>query len=617
MKALTYEGALEEEGGMAIKTTYVLQKRASTEEEYPRPQFKRTEWYDLNGEWQFEFDDEDRGEPEKLFNQKKDLMQTIQVPYAYQSKKSGVEVDENHEVVWYKREFHWEKNTDKNLLLHFEAVDYHTKVWVNGEFIGEHEGGHTPFSFSITNAICNGENTMVVRVEDRNSVEQPVGKQSWKDDNFLCWYSRTTGIWQSVWLEEVPLQYIEDVKMTPQVEEGRLSIEASLPRQKKKAYFEANVYFKGEWIDTVGVWVKENQTSVELTANVESDQADFRVFYWTPGTPNLYDVTFQLFVDQENVDTVESYFGMRSIEIQEGRILLNRDTFYQKLILDQGYYNDSLMTGNYEQMESDLLKVKEMGFNGVRRHQTIADRRYLALCDELGLVVWAEMPSSFKFSSKSMFRMMDETREMVQKHYNHPSVIIYTLMNESWGVNEIYHREDQQAFVNALYYQTKAQDPSRLVIGNDGWEHTLTDILTIHDYNSDADSLRNSYKMDFVNGSPSKTSRKQNYAKGYAYRGEPIMISEYGGIAYGNEYSDVEWGYGSRPQTEEEVLHRLEELTKAIMENDGIQGFCYTQLTDVEQEVNGLLDHHHDYKFDPKKIKKILLSRQSNGFIFE
>ena len=185
---------------------------------------------------------------------------------------------------------------------------------------------------------------------------------------------------------------------------------------------------------------------------------------------------------------------MRSIEIQEGRILLNRDTFYQKLILDQGYYKDSLMTGDFKQMESDLLKVKEMGFNGVRRHQTIADRRYLALCDQLGLVVWAEMPSSFKFSSKSMFRMMNEARDMVQKHYNHPSVIIYTLMNESWGVNEIYHRADQQAFVNAIYYQTKAQDPSRLVVGNDGWEHTLTDILTIHDYNSDAESLRNSYQ---------------------------------------------------------------------------------------------------------------------------
>ncbi len=604
---------------MGNKTSYVLQKKTSTYEDYPRPQFKRHDWYDLNGEWQFEFDDEDLGELEKLYSQKKDFSQTIHVPYAYQSKKSGVEVNENHEVVWYKREFHWEKDSHKKLLLHFEAVDYDTKVWVNGEFIGEHEGGHTPFSFSIEKAILHGQNTIVIRVEDRNSVEQPVGKQSWKDSNFLCWYTRTTGIWQPVWLEEVPLYYIEDVNMTPLIEEGKLAIEACVPRQKKIAYFEANVYFKGEWIDTVGAWVKENQTRVELKASVEADHADFRIFYWTPDTPNLYDVTFHLREEGEVVDTVESYFGMRSIEIQDERILLNRETFYQKLILDQGYYKDTLMTADVEQMKSDLLKVKEMGFNGVRRHQTIADRRYLALCDQLGLVVWAEMPSSFKFSSTSMFRMMDESREMVRKHYNHPSVIIYTLMNESWGVNEIFHRADQQAFVNALYYQTKAQDPSRLVVGNDGWEHTVTDLLTIHDYNSDAESMRDSYqnRMDFANGSPSKTSRKQNYANGYKYNGEPIIISEYGGIAFGNESSEEEWGYGYRPRTEEEVLDRLEALTKVIMENDSIQGFCYTQLTDVEQEVNGLLDHDHESKFNSQQIRKILLSRQSNGFIFE
>ncbi|MBN8210180.1 glycoside hydrolase family 2 [Bacillus sp. NTK071] len=604
---------------MVYETTSVLERTESNYEDYPRPQMKREYWYDLNGEWQFEFDDEDRGEGEKFYLQERDLTDSIQVPYAYQSAKSGVQVDEIHEVVWYKREFHWDIDGSKKVLLHFEAVDYYTKVWVNGEYIGDHEGGHTPFSFSITNALSEGHNTVVIRVEDRNSVEQPIGKQSWKGENFLCWYSRTTGIWQPVWLEEVPTYHIEDVKMTPSVEDGKLSIEATLPRQKQKAYLEACVYFKGEWIDTVGVWVKEYQTSVELTASVDSDQANFRVYYWTPDTPNLYDVTFSLSVKNEVIDKVDSYFGMRSIEVQDGRVLLNKETFYQKLILDQGYYPDSLMTADFEQMKTDLLKVKEMGFNGVRRHQTIADRRYMTLCDQLGLVMWAEMPSSFKFTCKSMARMMDETREMVTKHYNHPSVIIYTLMNESWGVNEIYHREDQQAFVNAIYYQTKAQDPNRLIVGNDGWEHTVTDLLTIHDYNSDADSMRTSYenKSDYVNGSPSKTSRKQNYAKGYEYKGEPIIISEYGGIAYGSESREEEWGYGFRPHTQEEVIDRLTALTKVIMENDAIQGFCYTQLTDVEQEVNGLLDDRHENKFNTEEIRKILLSKQSNGFIFE
>lgn len=598
-----------------IGTKSLPKQKDSYTTDYPRPQFRRNNWIDLNGTWAFQFDDANCGEKEGWFKGGL-LTKEIQVPYAYQTEKSQADDKEQHHILWYEKAFEW-KPTENALYLHFEAVDYFTKVWVNGQFLGENEGGHTPFHFVISPYLREGENTITVRVEDDNSVEQPVGKQSWKSDNFLCWYSRTTGIWQSVWMEEVSPVHLDKLKMTPRIENSSLHVQANIQGHKQPVYLEAEVSFKGEWITTSGVWVKAHQHSVDLKMDVQSDQADFRVFYWSPDTPDLYDIRFTVKNKTETYDQVESYFGMRSIEAKGDRILLNRESFYQKLILDQGYYPGSLMTASYEQMEADLTKVKEMGFNGVRRHQTIADRRYMYLCDKLGLVMWAEMPSSFLFSNTSMSRMLDESRKMIDKHYNHPSVIIYTLMNESWGVNEIYHRDDQQHFVNALYYQAKAFDPTRLVVGNDGWEHTLTDILTVHDYNSDADSMKDSYKekASFVNGSPSRTSCKQNYAQGYHYHGEPVIISEYGGIAYGS-FENEDWGYGTRPESPEEVLDRLEKLTNVITETPYIQGFCYTQLTDVEQEVNGLLDHDHEYKFDPKQIKDIM-TQQSNGFVFE
>ncbi|SES05858.1 glycoside hydrolase family 2 protein [Salisediminibacterium halotolerans] len=606
---------------MVMKSLAAAEKKNSSAEEYPRPQFKRDAWYDLNGTWAFAFDDDDIGEKEKWYardGQGEFFTRQIEVPYAYQSKKSGIQSDEQYEVVWYRRAFHYEKNETKELLLHFEAVDYYTKVWVNGEFVGEHTGGHTPFSFPIGAAVQSGENTIVIRAEDKNSVEQPIGKQTWKSENFLCWYTRTTGIWQPVWMEEVSPLHIADLTMTPNIAESNLRIESKLSGHQQTAYLEAHVYYQGEWINSAAAWVKKGQENVEMTVNVESESADFRVFYWSPENPRLYDITLTLTAADDVADQVDSYFGMRSIEVNNGQILLNREEFYQKLILDQGYYKDALMTAGYDEMKADLLKVKEMGFNGVRRHQTIADRRYMYLCDQLGLVMWAEMPSFFSFTDQSMAAMLNESREMVKKHRNHPSVIIYTIMNESWGVNEIYHRSDQQNFVNALYYQTKAMDPSRLVVGNDGWEHTVTDILTIHDYNSNPAQVAATYQAaDFADGSPSKTSRKQNFAQGYRYSGEPIIMSEFGGIAYRSCETGNEWGYGTRPRTEEQALERFEQLIEAVAASDSLQGFCYTQLTDVEQEVNGLLNHDHTEKFPAKRIYNIIASVKSAGFTFE
>lgn len=584
---------------------------------YPRPQFIRKEWFDLNGEWDFDFDDLDIGEKEQWYEEK-EFNKKIIVPFCYQSKLSGIGDKSNHEIVWYKRTFDF-KLLEKNItFIRFEAIDYKTKVWINKKYVGVHDGGYVPFKFDITNHLINGKNEIVIRAIDENNCDQLIGKQSWKRNNFLCWYTRTTGIWQSVWMETVNDFHIESVKIIPNIDKSIVEIEAYLVGGNVEGYFEARISFRGEFIRRAGISVKNNK--VNLSIDVSFESPDFRVEYWSPDTPNLYDITFVLSDANKITDYVESYFGMRKVSTKNQKVLLNNKEFYQKLILDQGYYGDGIMTPkSIDDLINDLIKIKDMGFNGVRKHQKVEDNKYMYLCDKLGLVMWAEIPSSFEFSDKSIGNVIKDIPEIIKKHYNHPCVIIYTLLNESWGVNEIYANEKQQSLANSVYYLAKSLDNSRLIIGNDGWEHTISDILTIHDYNSEGELIRKMYadKNKLVNGSPSITSKRQNYCEGYRYRNEPIIISEYGGIGYSNIKNSKYWGYGNRPKNKEEVIERIKNITHAIMDIDDVCGFCYTQLSDVEQEINGLLDERHEYKFDPKAIREILNYKHTNGFTFQ
>lgn len=586
---------------------------------YPRPQFIREKWKNLNGSWEFEFDDKNIGIIEKWYKKKLFNMK-IEVPYVYQSKKSGININEQHNIVWYKKKFTYELSEKKELLLHFEAVDYKSDVWINGIYLGKNIGGWTPFSFNLTHFLIEGENEITIRVEDYNKCTQLIGKQSWKDENFLCWYTRTVGIWQQVWLEEVGSYRIKEFKMTTDLGKSELTVDMYIEGISKNGTLVTKISFESETIREINIGVVNGK--VRFTVDISSNSPNFRVNYWAPSTPNLYDINFTLFDQDFKSDYVESYFGIRSIEAKNGMINLNTLNFYQKLILDQGYYEDSLMTSTVTELYHDLKTIKEMGFNGVRKHQKIEDSRYMYLCDKLGLVMWAEMPSPFEFSIETMDNILRELPLMIKKHWNHPSVIVYTLMNESWGVNEIYKSTSQQNFVNSLYDLVKAYDSTRLIIGNDGWEHVKTDILAIHDYNSDFNSLKKSWnsKNEAILKPPSLTSMRQNFAENYTYDNQPIIISEFGGIAYDNN-SDYEfkdsWGYGDRPKSKNEAFERFKNLIEAVMSIDYLSGFCYTQLTDVEQEVNGLLDHKHNSKFDTKLIRKILDSNHCNGFIFK
>lgn len=585
---------------------------------YPRPQFIRKKWWDLNGDWQFAFDDQNIGQNKQIFLQDDFYPMVIKVPFSYHTKNSGIHILENHSIVWYKKSVHLQKQANKRYILNFAAVDYQCDIYINDQHIFHHIGGHTPFEVDITNAISD-DFTIIVRVEDENLVSQPIGKQAWKDSNFLCWYTRTVGIWQNVWIEEVGTIYLTDVRMTPDIDKASLEIDAFINEHDREVFLVGEISFEGHFIQRFMSSFKG--TRARFSVDVSDNQANFRLHYWHPDTPNLYDISLKLIHQDEIMDDVQSYFGMRRINTFKNKIYLNNQEFYQKLILDQGYFPDGGLTGTKQELLEDMSKIKEMGFNGARKHQKIEDARYMYLCDKIGLVMWAEFPSVFEYSPISNENILRELHAFIKKHYNHPSVICYTLLNESWGINEVYSNKQEQDFVNGLYYLTKSLDPTRLVVGNDGWEHTLTDILTIHDYNSDAIALKESYQdiFDAANGSPSKTSNRHCFCEGYSYQGIPVMISEFGGVALNINANENEqaWGYGERLNDKAAVLEKIRDLHQAVMDIDGVCGFCYTQLTDVEQEINGLLDHQHQYKFSKQEIKNILTYHHNLGFIFK
>lgn len=585
---------------------------------YPRPQFIRDQWMDLNGPWQFAFDDDDKGYMNQQFINDQFYPMEIEVPYSYHTKSSGIGLNENHPIVWYKKDLKINVEENKHYLLHFGAVDYKCDLYINEKHIYTHIGGHTPFDVDITKYITN-EFSLILRVEDYNLCTQPIGKQSWKDSNFLCWYTRTVGIWQTVYMEVVGSTYLTQVRMTPNIDDASLEVDAMIDHDDKDVWLKGEVSFEGEKITEFMTRFKGGRARINV--DVSSSSPNFRLNFWHPTSPNLYDIDFKLVKSHEILDHVNSYFGMRNIDIVGNKIYLNNQEFYQKLILDQGYFKNGGLTATVDELVADVKLIKAMGFNGARKHQKIEDARYMYLCDKLGLVMWAEMPSSFEYSTVSNENVVRELHAFINKHYNHPSVICYTLLNESWGINEVYTHKAEQNFINGLYYLTKSLDTTRLVVGNDGWEQSLTDILTVHDYNSDENSIRESYVNieEAANGSPSKTSTRHCLNQGYVYDGGPFMISEFGGVAYDtSENSEKEaWGYGERIEGKEAILNKIKALHEAVMDIDGCCGFCYTQLSDVEQEINGLLDHEHQPKFDIEDIKDILWYKHNLGFIFK
>jgi beta-galactosidase/beta-glucuronidase len=558
--------------------------------EYPRPQFQRALWMNLNGQWEFGFEDGN-------------FTRQINVPFAYQSELSGIGDSSFHDVVWYRRTFELPAEmAGRRILLHFGAVDYRASVWVNGSLAGFHEGGHVPFHLDITAALQAGANEVVVRAEDpSHALDQPRGKQYWKEKSESIFYIRTTGIWQTVWLEGVAETHLERVKMTPDIDLDEIAVEYWIAELQAGDALQIDISFGGQAVarETIHLQEANSQRRIRLQ--------DFNVHdpgrLWAPEHPNLYDIRFRVLRGEEILDEVESYFGMRKIAIEQGKVFLNNRPYYMKLVLDQGYFPDGILTPpSDEAIRRDVELTKEMGFNGARKHQKIEDPRYLYWADQLGLLVWGEMANAYTYSDQAVRRMTAEWQAAIERDYNHPCIVAWVPINESWGVPRLLADVRQQAHCLAMYYLTKSLDPTRPVISNDGWEHTKSDLLTIHDYESRKDVLKGRYAA-LENILSSTPGHRLLYAPGHAYGGEPIQVTEFGGIAF--KKSDWEgWGY-SGASDEKDFAERYQAVVSALLESPLVQGFCYTQLTDVEQEINGLLTYDRKPKIDLAIIRQI------------
>jgi beta-galactosidase/beta-glucuronidase len=577
---------------------------------YPRPQFvrDRNSWENLNGPWDFSFDDRDEGVTQAWFRSFP-ASGKITVPFTYETPKSGIGDSRRHDVVWYHRKLSVNAagKRGRRPVLHFEGSDYLTELWINGGFAGSHEGGYARFSFDITHLVREGENDITLRVRDSFDLTQPRGKQRWQDESFGCWYIQTTGIWKTVWLEWVPPEHIKTVKMTPVVSEGMLEIESEIEAEPCSGLdLEALITLGDTLITRLTIPVTKRR--ITLRADILSSGAgEWMLQTWAPEHPHLYDIVFRLIKDGAAADEAASYFGMRDIRIDGAGILLNGTPLYQRLILDQGYWKDSHLTPPDEDaLVADIDKILAMGYNGVRKHQKIEDERFLYWCDVKGLLVWSEMAAGYEYNDRAVTNFTRQWMEIVQQNYNHPSIITWTPFNESWGIPHIKTSGAQQHFTEAVYHLTKSYDPCRPVIVNDGWEHTVSDIITLHDYEEGGENFLDRYLEhleEILDNRLFHNLSKSAFADGYGYRGQPVIVSEFGGIAFNNDESG--WGYGSKVNTREEFVKRFDAITTAIKKIDMICGYCYTQVSDVQQEINGLLDMDRNFKIDPGILKEI------------
>ncbi|MCI8662263.1 MAG: glycoside hydrolase family 2 [Hungatella sp.] len=566
--------------------------------EYPRPDFVRSQWMSLNGTWDFYIKEEKR---------------TIEVPFVCQSLLSGIGEKIKEDEVVYERTFQipaeWK---GKDILLNFGAVDYSCRVFINGRMVGEHVGGQSSFSYNITEALNWGKEAVRVEVTDPLSDEKIArGKQFWEETSKFIWYTPSTGIWQSVWLEPVEKTRFRWIHFTPDVDEGMVRIDYCLD---EKASFpckvETEITRDGKDVFKNTMDCYEQQGTI--TADVFHKKAlngsfHFTGAYWSPEEPNLYDVVMTAEGRDGTKDQIGSYFGMRKIEIKDGKIYLNHRPYYQKLILDQGYWKESLVTAPSDQaFKEDIRKAKAMGFNGCRKHEKVEDPRFLYWADKMGFLVWEAMASFWVYTPQAASAFMKEWADVIQRDYNHPCIVVWGMLNESWGVPRISHDEQQQAYSKSLYYLARSLDTTRPVISNDGWEMTDTDICAFHSYKHGEEGDRKQQELfnrylKSIEGIE-KIMEKTLFAQGHSYKGQPVILSEFGGISVSED--EKGWGYTSVGKNQ--FLQVYDRILTDVYESEVICGFCYTQLADIEQEINGLLTENHEYKFDPEAIREIM-----------
>lgn len=562
--------------------------------EYPRPQMVRSEWINLNGEWEFEIDHGNSGVNRKLFQTEK-LNETIIVPFCPESKLSGVGYTDFMESVWYRREFALPDSwRPKRTLIHFGACDYRTQVWINGVSAGTHRGGYTSFTFDITDLLIPGVNTVTVHAEDfLRSGTQPCGKQSDEFYSRGCVYSRTTGIWQTVWLECVPTESIRSLKYIPDPENSCVHVEGELEGCTDGMRLEAKALYDGR-----NVGAKSSRVSgkrVNLTLEVSETHL------WGPGTPNLYDLELTLWNQETCVDTVMSYFGLRSVCWTGNEILINGKPVFQRLILDQGYYPDGIYTAPSDgDLKRDIEISMGLGFNGARLHQKIFEQRYLYWADKLGYLVWEEHANwgLNNTTGEGLEQFLPEWLEAMKRDFSSPAIIGWCPFNETWdrGSGAMQNKET----LRIVYECSKLYDKTRPVIDTSGFYHVITDIYDVHDYEQSPERFAAKFEPMKNGGEP-----YVDFPDRQKYEGQPYFVSEYGGVRWvpGGDNTGVP------VKNEEEYMELYGQLTHILLSNPRICAFCFTQLYDVEQEVNGLYTYDRNPKFDDRIIRKINMER--------
>lgn len=575
---------------------------------YPRPQLQRAHWLSLNGTWQFRYDDRcELQDPGVIDHWPREIC----VPYPPESSASGIGDPGFHRACWYQREVDLAPGADR-VFLRFGAVDYAARVWVNGRLAVTHEGGHTPFAADVTQLLDpGGRQVVTVRAEDDpQELTKPRGKQDWQLEPHAMWYPRTTGIWQTVWAERVPRTYVDKIRWTPRVEGFAIGFEARVAGDPQvDLAIELALSLNGRLLARDRYQVVDGEVDRFI---VLSDPGidDFRnELLWSPERPTLIDAQVRLLADERVIDEFSSYTALRSVNTLRDRFMLNGRPYVLRMVLDQGYWPETLLAPpDDEALRRDVELAKAMGFNGVRKHQKIEDPRYLYWADRLGLLVFEEMPSAYRFTRTAIKRTIREWTEAIDRDYSHPCVIVWVPFNESWGVPELTSVQSHRHAVQAMYHLTRTLDSTRPVIGNDGWESSATDIIGIHDYDANTEHLRQRYGAEVE---PEQLFDRRRPGgriltlDGYPHRGQPIMLSEFGGIAFQRRARPgvpATWGY-TQAETEEEFAQLYEALLHTVIHTALFSGFCYTQFADTFQEANGLLTADRQPKIPLSRIR--------------
>ncbi len=568
---------------------------------FPRPDFIRENYISFDDVWLFAFDDDGEIYRKIKKGEEYELPLEIIVPFPYQSPASGINSQEKHERVCYERNFNADFSEDKTALLHFGAVDHDAEVWLNGRFLGSHSGGYTPFCFDVSDILKNGANKLTVYVTDEFRTDSVRGKQIWDGEPWGCHYSAVTGIWQAVWLEFTGGDYITDVKYVTDFDAHSVTAEITFSR-KLNGFISADISKNGENYMSLRQSVN-GRTAKILIAFEDCGVKDKDAYTWSPAHPNLFDVTLSL--ETENgTDTVETYFGIRKISTAGDKFYFNNSQLYSRMVLDQGYWTEGIYRpDNDDAFREDVEWTLKLGFNAARKHQKIEDPKYYYWADRLGLIVWGELPSFYGFTDYACADAENTMREFIERDKNHPSIAAWVPFNESWGLRSLLGDSRQADVARELYYLCKRMDPSRLVSTNDGWENVFpTDICSVHDYRSFSEKLTEYYSdTSFFDTGAARTGHPY-LVPNEKYGGQPVMLTEFGGKRI--EGSDG-WGYDLPIESTEKYLAEIKSDIDNILKTSSFCGYCYTQLTDVYQETNGLLFMDRKPKADAEKITEI------------